>query len=176
MLLRTKWVMGLVLVTIAAAAGADTSPVVPAGGATQADLEKGFAKTMSNATLAGSYSLSGSKKGPAEDHYTLGSVTRKEGTRDTWTIVANIQFGGRNIAIPLELPVKWAGDTAVITVDNVGVPGLGKYTARVMIHGDQYAGTWGSSDGSHGGQMWGKIQHTAPATVPASPAPVSPAK
>jgi hypothetical protein len=61
--------------------------------------------------------------------------------------------------------VKWAGDTPVISVTDVGVPGLGTYTARVVVYGDQYAGIWSTSDGSHGGQMWGKLEH--PTTKPA---------
>ena len=40
------------------------------------------------------------------------------------------------------------------------------HTARVLVYGDQYVGIWGSADGSHGGQMWGKIEHP-PATQPA---------
>ena len=126
----------------------------------QAELEKKFEKTMTDAVLAGSYTMG--NKAPAEDQYTLGSVTKKEG--DVWIFVTTIQYAGHNISVPLEIPVKWAGDTAVISVTDVGVPGLGKYTARVMIFGDQYAGIWSSSDGSHGGQMWGKIEH--PATQP----------
>ena len=131
----------------------------------QAELDKKFAQTISNAVLSGSFTMGNSDKPPAEDKYTLGSVTKKEG--DTWIFVSTIQYAGHNISVPLEIPVKWAGDTAVISVTDVGVPGLGKYTARVMIFGDQYAGIWSSADRSHGGQMWGKITH--PATPPAAP-------
>ena len=51
--------------------------------------------------------------------------------------------------------MKWAGDTPVISVTNVAFPGLGTYSARVVIYGDSYAGTWDGKD--HGGQMFGKI-------------------
>jgi hypothetical protein len=51
--------------------------------------------------------------------------------------------------------VKWAGDTPVISVTNVAFPGLGTYSARVVVYDGQYAGTWGGKD--HGGQMFGKI-------------------
>lgn len=114
---------------------------------------------MSGATLAGSYSVNGSRKPPAEDKYTLGSVTKADG--ENWIFTATIQYAGHNLSLPIELPVKWAGDTPVITVDNVGVPGLGTYTARVMIVGDEYVGVWGASDGSHGGKMWGHVEHAA---------------
>ena len=134
----------------------------------QAELEAKFEKTMSGAVMAGSFNVNGSDKPPAHDRYALGSVTHKAG--EIWIIVANIQYGKHDVSLPLEIPVKWAGDTPVISVTDIGFPGLGKYTARVMIYGDQYVGIWGSSDGSHGGQMWGKIEH--PATQPA----VQPAK
>jgi hypothetical protein len=42
--------------------------------------------------------------------------------------------------------VKWAGDTPVIIVDNIGFPGTAKYSARVMIFGDTYSGTWSAGD------------------------------
>src|SRR4051794_11256645 len=71
----------------------------------QAELEKKFEQTMSNAIMVGSYSVTGSDKPPAQDRYTLGSVSKKEG--DTWIFVSTIQFGGRNISLPLEVPVKW---------------------------------------------------------------------
>ena len=53
--------------------------------------------------------------------------------------------------------------------DDLNLPGVGMYAARVMIHGDQYAGTWRGTD--HGGEMWGRIEHGAaqpqPSAVPA---------
>jgi hypothetical protein len=141
--------LGVVFASIASA-GPATQP-------SRAELEKKFEKTMSNATLVGSYTMNGSNKPPADDKYTLGAVTKKDG--DNWVITATIQYAGHDLPVPIELPVKWAGDTAVITVDNVGIPTLGTYTARVMIYGDEYVGIWGASDGSHGGKMWGKIEH-----------------
>ena len=136
----------------------------PATQPSQAELEKKFSETMSNAVMAGSFTMNGSDRPPAQDKYTLGSVTKKDG--DIWIIVATIQYGDHSVSLPLEIPVKWAGDTPVISVTKIGFPGLGSYTARVLVYGDQYVGIWGSADGSHGGQMWGKIEH--PATQPAA--------
>jgi len=53
------------------------------------------------------------------------------------------------------LQVKWAGDTPVITLTNLTIPGLGTFTSRVMIYGDRYAGTW--QHDKTGGHLWGKI-------------------
>jgi len=51
--------------------------------------------------------------------------------------------------------VKWAGDTPVIVLDKVGIPGAASYSARVLIYEKTYAGTW--SGGDHGGLLNGVI-------------------
>jgi hypothetical protein len=51
--------------------------------------------------------------------------------------------------------VKWAGDTAVIIVDDFALPGSSTYSARVMVYEQTYAGTW--SAGDHGGLLSGVI-------------------
>jgi len=133
---------------------------------TQADLEKQFEQEMTNATLHGSYTATG-KDQPGADQYTILKVTKADG--DNWVFTARIEFAGKNLELPLTLPVKWAGDTPVIEVSDMWVPGLGTYTARVVIYKGQYAGTW--SGKGHGGQLWGKIEH-----VPATTQPVVPVK
>jgi hypothetical protein len=55
--------------------------------------------------------------------------------------------------------VLWAGDTAVISLTDLAIPGVGTYTARVLVHGDTYAGTW--SGGEHAGLLNGVIQRNA---------------
>jgi len=45
----------------------------------------------------------------------------------------------------------------VITLTDLTRPGMGTYTARVLLYRDQYAGTW--SGNNAGGQMFGKIVH-----------------
>jgi alpha-D-ribose 1-methylphosphonate 5-triphosphate diphosphatase len=47
-------------------------------------------------------------------------------------------------------------DTPVITLDNVSLPGLGTYTARVQVYDKTYAGTW--SAGDHAGMLHGIIE------------------
>jgi hypothetical protein len=160
MLARSSLVV-LLLSALPAIAQPDQKVVTPGPATrpakTQAELEKWFTDTMSNATLAGSFSVKGSDAAPKPDKYKLGDVTHKEG--DQWIITASMTFAGREINVPIELPVKWAGDTPVITVDNVGIPGHGTYNARVLIFGDEYVGVWSNTAGTHGGEMWGKITH-----------------
>ena len=129
------------------------------------DLEKRFEKAMSGATLVGRFSVDGNDDQlPKEDRYVISRVA-KIGT-DLWLFTASI--GTSKIPIPLPVPVKWAGDTPVISVTNLWFPGLGTYSARVLIYGDQYAGTWSASGPNpHGGHLWGRIEKL-PTTQPAS--------
>jgi hypothetical protein len=43
----------------------------------------------------------------------------------------------------------------VITVDSVKIPGLGTFSARVLLDGARYAGTW--SHDEKGGHLFGMI-------------------
>ncbi len=136
------------LLTFAPLAVAEEAP-------SQEQLEKKLAETLTDATLVGQFTVVGRNddKPLAQDRYSLGTVKKLKD--DLWSFEARIQYGENDVKLTLALPVKWAGDTPVISVSNVAFPGLGTYTARVVIYGDQYAGTWSGSD--HGGQMFGKI-------------------
>ena len=131
----------------------------------QADLEKAFADRLSNALMVGQYTV-GTRGQPRSDKYTIVSVRKLQG--DNWLFTARIEFGGKDVTLPMIIPIKWAGDTPVISVTNLWFPGLGTYSARVLIYDNQYAGTWSSSGANpHGGQMWGRIEKL-PATQPAT--------
>lgn len=121
----------------------------------QEQLEQQFAEKLTGATLVGQFTVSDMNDGKplAQDRYTLGTV--KKLPSGFWQFETRIQYGDKDVKLPLALPVKWAGDTPVITVTNVAFPGLGTYSARVLFYGDSYAGTW--SGKTHGGEMWGKI-------------------
>ena len=133
----------------------------PRGKLSQADLEKRFTKTLTGAVLKGSWQMTGEAglagkaplSKPRDDKYTIVSVHKAED--DWWQFNARIEFGENDVTLPIRLQVKWAGDTAVITVDDVGFPGIGLYSARVMIYGNFYTGVWYGSN--YGGIMSGQI-------------------
>jgi hypothetical protein len=133
---------------------ADTTPAPPK--LSQEALEAKFKATMTKATLSGRWC--GIKEGKLtpekEDKYTIVSVNKLGG--DTWIIHTRIQYGEKDFTVPLPIQVKWAGDTPVITVDGMTMPG-GKtaYSARVLVYDKTYAGTW--SGGDHAGLMNGII-------------------
>jgi hypothetical protein len=121
----------------------------------RADLERKLEQTLSGSVMIGHFTVTGDKPGvsPKEERYTLKRVKKLEG--DNWLFEARIQYGEHDRTLPLTLPVLWAGDTPVITLTKLPVPGFGTFTARVLIYDDQYAGTW--SGGDHGGQLFGRI-------------------
>jgi hypothetical protein len=120
-------------------------------------LETTFKETLTKATLAGRWcSIKEGVMGPAqEDKYTINSVTKLGGS--LWLINASIQYGTKSIVAPIPVMVKWAGDTPVIIVEKIPVPGSGTYSARVMIFNHTYAGTWAGGD--HGGLLNGVIAY-----------------
>ncbi|HEY1172476.1 MAG TPA: hypothetical protein VGH19_13995 [Verrucomicrobiae bacterium] len=122
---------------------------------TQEELEAKFKTTLTKAIMSGRWcSLKDGVMGEEkEDKYTIQSVSKVKG--DEWVIVSRIQYNKRDFDAPIPIKVKWAGDTAVIIVDNVAVPGGGVYSARVMVYENTYAGSW--SGGKYGGLLNGTI-------------------
>lgn len=118
---------------------------------TAATLEKQFQESLSGVTLFGNFTTGGDTL--REEKYAIAKVTKVSG--DLWLFHCRIQYGTHDVSLPLPLTVRWAGDTPMITVTDVAIPGLGTYTARVMIYRGQYAGTW--SGKGHGGHLFGKI-------------------
>jgi hypothetical protein len=118
-----------------------------------ADLETKFAAMMAGVTLVGHSTLSNGEGVSGEERYVIDKVSKLAG--DTWLLHARIQYSSHDIRVPVPVSIKWAGDTPVITLTDLTIPGLGKYTARILLYRDQYAGTWSSKD--HGGPLFGKI-------------------
>ncbi len=126
--------------------------------AKQEELEAKFKETMTAVVLAGHWSpLKDGVVGPEkEDKYTVVSVEKKGG--DSWVVNAKLKYKQAEFSVPVPVQVKWAGDTAVIVVDKLTIPGYGgaAYSARLLIHENTYAGTWNGGD--HGGLMSGVIK------------------
>lgn len=124
-----------------------------------ARLEK-LEKSLSGAALVGRFTDSSKADGlPTPERYELAAV--KHLGNNQWLFKARIRYGKHDVTVPLTLPILWAGDTPVITVDKAPVVGLGQFDARVMIYRDHYAGFW--SGGDHGGHLFGKVVREAKA-------------
>jgi hypothetical protein len=120
----------------------------------QKTLFENFEKAMKGVRFSGFFTVDGSKNPPSEEVYEIQSV-QKFGDKDLWVFTARIKYGQKDVTLPMPLPVKWVGDIPVITMDEMNIPGLGTFSAHVVIDGHKYAGTW--SHGKVGGHLYGKI-------------------
>jgi len=115
-------------------------------------IEKQFQEALANVTLVG-YFTQGDSADLHEDRYVIERVSKVK--EDVWKFETRIQYNKKDAKVSLSLPVKWAGDTPVISLTNFAVPGFGTFTARVVIYDGAYAGTWSGT--RHGGKLFGKI-------------------
>jgi hypothetical protein len=121
--------------------------------AAQEAREEAFAKLLTGARLTGWFTDTTKPDAPpAKDSYVISRAEKADG--DLWLIESLI--GETGLKVPLYVPVKWAGNTPVMTLDAFPVPQMGKFDARVLFHGASYAGVW-SGEG-HGGEMAGRIE------------------
>lgn len=141
---------------VVAAQEAPPVPLTPA--------EKAFQDSLTNVQLVGFFTTGDSDK-LSGDKYTIERISKVKD--DIWKFEARIQYNGKDFKVGLPVPVKWAGDTPVISVTKFAIPGYGVFDARVVVYGTDYAGTW--SGGKAGGKMFGKI-------VKIEAAPAEPAK
>jgi hypothetical protein len=132
-------------------------PAVPAPLELNA-VEKQFQEAMVNVKLVGYYTVGDSSE-LHDDSYVIERVSKIK--EDTWKFEAHIMYNKKDFKLAMNLPVKFAGDTPVISLTNFAVPGFGAFTARVVLYGGTYVGTWSGTGGRgnapHGGAMFGKI-------------------
>jgi hypothetical protein len=127
----------------------------PKNANTDASRFEQFRKTLTGAKLVGQFTVVGESKSElTSEEYHIHEVSKME-EGDYWMFKARIKYGGRDVTVPMPLEVKWAENTPVITLDEVDIPLLGTFSARVVIDGDRYAGTW--SHGDVGGHLFGRI-------------------
>jgi hypothetical protein len=120
----------------------------------EAERNRAFANSMAGVTLAGQSTRLGREGVFGPERYHIQGVTHVSG--DMWLLRARWDYHGTEVTVPIPLQIQWAGDTPVITLTDLPIPGVGTYTARVVLYRGQYAGTWSGKDG--GGQLFGKIE------------------
>ena len=126
----------------------------------EGDVEAKFVAMLKNATLKGSWApIQQGKLGgeQGDDSYRIARV--EKGKEGNWSIVSVFNFQGRQVEFPIPAKVKFAGDTAVLILDNQRAgPGDANWSARVMFHDDVYAGRWWeTANKEHGGTIAGTI-------------------
>jgi hypothetical protein len=126
-----------------------------------------FAKMMANVKMVGSFTVAGEAAAPKQDGaYVIKSV-RKIPEGDYWVFDALVEHEGKEMPLQIPIEVKWSGDTPVITLENLTIPALGTFSARIVIYRDAYAGMW--VHGPVKGHMYGVIEKAA-AEAPAGEA------
>lgn len=119
------------------------------------EAEQDFADLMTGAVMVGRFSIDGRETPPGEERYEISKAQKLGG--DKWVITARIKYGQHDIEVPVAVQMNWAGDTPVLSVTDISIPGLGEgFTTRVLFYKDRYAGSW--YHGKVGGHMWGKIE------------------
>jgi len=124
----------------------------------ESQRQQEFHEMMSGVVLVGRSTMLNKEGLSGEEQYRIDKVSKLTG--DTWLFQTRLKYHEREIPVPIPLTVLWAGDTPVITLTDLSIPGVGTYTARVILYKDQYAGTW--SGKNTGGQLFGKIVRPAP--------------
>ncbi|MEO1526622.1 MAG: hypothetical protein AAFX06_14395 [Planctomycetota bacterium] len=113
-----------------------------------------LANFLSGKLFVGKFTVDGTDMTPKTETYSI-NACEKLPTADLYRFKAQIKYGQVDQEVPLDLKILWSGNTPVITLDSLWIPGMGTFDARVMIHGDRYAGSW--QHGDKGGHMFGKI-------------------
>jgi hypothetical protein len=115
---------------------------------------KDLEKMLTGAKLVGQFTVTGKGEKPlSKDEYKIITAQKVE-EGDMWLIVA--QYGRTDSRYPIPLEIKWAGDTPVITLTKLAIPGLGTFSSRVVLYEGRYAGTW--QHDNVGGHLFGTIE------------------
>lgn len=121
--------------------------------ATLPAVEQRFIEQMRGAALVGHFTMAGREgRAPVTDRYDLYGVD-KVGD-DLWRF--NARIGETGLTVPVVVRMTFVDDTPMILMTDVSIPGMATYSARVIFHGDLYAGTW-SHAGAGGGHLFGRI-------------------
>jgi hypothetical protein len=122
------------------------------------DPEERFKALFTKATLSGRWArIKNGELGEERtgDKYTILSVVKRDG--DNWTVNAKMKYGEKEVILPVPVRMKFSADTALLMVEELGIPGGGTYTARLMIFERTYSGTWKDQRG--GGMLYGTISN-----------------
>jgi hypothetical protein len=125
--------------------------------ASLSDAERAFVERMNAASLVGQFTIAGREdRAGRPERYDISSV-EKVG-EDQWRFNARIRYGDIDTTAPVVVPMRFVGDTPMISMTDLAIPGMGTFTVRVFFYDDRYAGSW--QHGEFGGHMFGRIEKT----------------
>lgn len=116
-----------------------------------------FTAMLENVTLDGTWApVAGERVGVEKpDRYQIARAVPKGGEK--WDIVWKVRHQGKLVDYPFPAVVKFAGDVAVLVLDEVPVGDGGTWSARVMFHDGVYTGRWWNATGK-GGTVSGVVK------------------
>jgi hypothetical protein len=154
------WMLCLPPIALGQESASQESPAKASGDAVEnaeeLPREQRLANYLTGAKFVGAFTVdkTGAEK-LKEETYTINKC-EKLPEADMYRLTAKIKYGDTDGEFPMDLKILWSGDTPVITLDQVWIPGLGTFSARVLILNGRYAGTW--DHGPVGGHMFGRIE------------------
>lgn len=120
-------------------------------------VEQQFIDRMRGAALVGHFTMRGRGGSDIPDRYDIYGVDKVG--EDLWRF--NAKIGETGLTLPVVVRMRFVDDTPVILMTDASIPGMGGgFSARVLFHGDYYAGTWGHGADA-GGLMYGRIERAA---------------
>jgi hypothetical protein len=120
------------------------------------ERERRFTERMRGVALIGTFNAEGEPAPPTPERYEIRSV-EKVGT-DLWRFNADMNCCGVEGALPVTVPLRFAGDTPMIQMTDTTIPGVGTFTVRLFFYANSYAGTWQHDD--RRGTMTGRLETT----------------
>jgi hypothetical protein len=125
--------------------------------ASLSEAERAFVERMSGSSLVGQFTIAGREdRAGRPERYDISSV-EKVGD-DQWRFNARVRYGDIDTTAPIVVPMRFVGDTPMISMTDLAIPGMGTFTVRVFFYDDRYAGSW--QHGEFGGHMFGRIEKT----------------
>ncbi len=153
----------------AARAQEPPKPAPQAAASPTPEMIKQLTDELTNVKLIGRFTITGKEdQAPKEEEYTISSALKLP-DGDVWLIKSRIKYGNKDVTLPIPLEIKWAGDTPIITLTNLEIPGLGTFSSRVVIYEGRYAGIW--QHGDVGGHLFGRLEKAPAETPEAKPQP-----
>jgi len=152
------------LVVPSVARGQDSQGAAPPAESPKSDTsenrEERLAEYLNGTQFIGKFTIDGTDGEPKTETYTISSC-EKLPTADLYRFKTRIKYGSVDQEVPLDLKILWSGNTPVITLENLWIPGMGTFDAHVLLRPGQgdnagrYAGTW--QHDAKGGHLFGKI-------------------
>jgi hypothetical protein len=118
--------------------------------------EQRLANYLTGSKFVGAFTVDRGEPGKLKEESYEISKCEKLPEKDMYRLTARIKYGDTDGEFPMDLKILWSGDTPVITLDQLWIPGLGTFSARVLILNGRYAGTW--DHGPVGGHLFGRVE------------------